>query len=245
MGIPTVTDQSAGLLAYAPRLTIEWLERYPGRQHLTVEGSMAFVDISGFTALTERLARKGKVGAEEMSDILDSTLGALVQAARADGADLVKWGGDAVLLLFRGPDHARHATRATCRMRKTLRTVGRQRASAGKVTLRMSAGIHSAAFSFFLVGDPAIHQELIVCGESASMTAQMESLATAGQIVVSNATAALLPPDVLGARIHGGRLVQAEPLAPDISQMPPMPVHVDIANTLPPPIRTQLLLTPG
>ena len=245
MGIPTVTDQSAGLLAYAPRLTIEWLERYPGRQHLTVEGSMAFVDISGFTALTERLARKGKVGAEEMSDILDSTLGALVQAARADGADLVKWGGDAVLLLFRGPDHARHATRATCRMRKTLRTVGRQRASAGKVTLRMSAGIHSAAFSFFLVGDPAIHQELIVCGESASMTAQMESLATAGQIVVSNATAALLPPDVLGARIHGGRVVQAEPLAPDISVTESTRSQADIANTLPPPIRTQLLLARG
>jgi len=245
MGMLTATDQSAELLAYAPRLTVDWLEQYPDQQHLTVDGSMAFVDISGFTALTERLARKGKVGAEEMSDILDSTLGALVRAARADGADLVKWGGDAVLLLFRGPDHARHATRATCRMRKTLRTVGRQRASAGNVTLRMSAGIHSAAFSFFLVGDPAIHQELIVCGESASITAQMESLATAGQIVVSDATAALLPPDVLGARVHGGRVVQAEPQAPDISMTESTSTPADIANTLPPPIRAQLLLAPG
>lgn len=246
MGIPTVTDQPAGLLlAYAPRLTIEWLERYPDRQHLTVDGSMAFVDISGFTALTERLARKGKVGAEEMSDILDSTLGALVRAARADGADLIKWGGDAVLLLFRGPDHARHAARAACRMRKTLRTVGRQHASAGNVTLRMSTGIHSDAFYFFLVGDPAIHQELIVCGESASMTAHMESLATAGQIVVSDATAALLPPDVLGSRPQAGRLLRVEPQAADIGAAPPLASRADVTKTLPPPIRAQLLLAPG
>src|SRR5262249_61754722 len=122
-------------------------------------------------ACTVRLSLKDRGGREEMPDIHDTPLGARSGAARADGADLLKWGGDAVLLLFRGPDHARHATRATCRMRKTLRTVGRQRASAGNVTLRMSAGIHSAAFSFFLVGDPAIHQELIVCGESASITA--------------------------------------------------------------------------
>ena len=34
-------------------------------------GPLAFVDISGFTKMTERLARKGKVGAEEMGDPLD------------------------------------------------------------------------------------------------------------------------------------------------------------------------------
>ena len=50
---------------------------------------------------TERLARQGKVGAEEMSDILSDTFAALFDAARPDGADLIKWGGDAILLLFR------------------------------------------------------------------------------------------------------------------------------------------------
>jgi hypothetical protein len=32
-------------------------------KHKQVEGSLAFVDISGLTTLTERLAAKGKVGA--------------------------------------------------------------------------------------------------------------------------------------------------------------------------------------
>ena len=73
------------------------------------DGTVAFVDISGFTRLTERLARKGKVGAEEMSDILSATFAGLLAEVRDDGADLIKWGGDAVLLLFQGEDHAHRA----------------------------------------------------------------------------------------------------------------------------------------
>ena len=59
----------------------------------------------------------GKVGSEELSDILDSTFTALLEQTRREGGDLVKWGGDAVLLLFRGegprgasgPGHRGHA----------------------------------------------------------------------------------------------------------------------------------------
>lgn len=76
---------------------------------MPVAGSLAFVDISGFTRLTERLSRTGKEGAEEMSDILDATFAALLDDAVAEGGDLVKWGGDAVLLLFQGTGHAPRA----------------------------------------------------------------------------------------------------------------------------------------
>jgi len=197
------------LHAYVPRLAIEWLSDQPDVQHRSIEGSMAFVDISGFTKLTERLARKGNVGAEEMSDILDSTFGALISAARDDGADLVKWGGDAVLLLFRGADHAAHAARAAYRMRRTLRDVGHSRASAGRVTLRMCVGIHSGQFHFFLIGDPKVHRELVVSGPSASTTAEMERIATAGQIVISDDTASMLEARVRGDAVPGRGLKSA------------------------------------
>src|SRR5262245_31117559 len=180
------------LQSYVPRLAIDWLGLHHDERHRSIEGSLAFVDISGFTKLTERLARVGRVGPEEISDILDSTFGALLATARQDGADLVKWGGDAVLLLFQGDDHASRAVRAAARMRSVLREVGHTQATVGQVTLRMSVGIHSGRFDFFLVGDPAIHRELIVSGPDASVTAEMEGLSSAGQIVVSDATAALL-----------------------------------------------------
>lgn len=99
------------------------------------------------------------------------TFGALLTVAQIDGADLVKWGGDAVLLLFRGVDHAMRAARAAYRMRRILLGVGRTQASAGQVNLRMSVGIHSGRCHFFLVGDPALHRELIISGPGASVTA--------------------------------------------------------------------------
>jgi class 3 adenylate cyclase/tetratricopeptide (TPR) repeat protein len=246
VSVPRVANPSTRLLhAYVPRLVVEWLSRYPDRRYLTVDGSMALVDISGFTQLTERLARKGKVGAEEMSDILNNTFGALICAARPDGADLVKWCGDAVLLLFRGHDHAKHAARAAYQMRKVLREMARQHATAGQVSLRMSVGIHSGEFHFFMVGDPAIHRELVVCGPAASMTARMESVANAGEIAVSDSTAALLAPAVVGAQIAGGRLLRSEPRTVDITEEPSEVMDVDLEDLLAPPIRAHLLATAG
>ena len=233
------------LQAYVPRLLTEWLSKHPDRQHLTIEGSMALADISGFTALTERLSRKGRVGAEEMSDILNGTFAALFDAARPDGADLVKWGGDAILLLFRGPQHAAYAARAAHRMRTVLRSVGRTRSSAGRVTLRMSVGIHSGQFDFLLVGDPTIHRELIVSGPGASITAEMESIATAGEIVFSDATAALLLPASIGVPVRGGRMLRSAPALPDLVVPDGADQAVDVRQLLPPPVRAHLLAAAG
>src|SRR5205823_5046898 len=113
------------------------------------------------------------------------------------GALLVKWGGDAVLLLFEGDDHAALACRAAYEMRTTMRAIGRLRTSAGAVTLRMSVGIQSGEFDFFLVGGR--QRELLVLGPGASETARLEAVADAGEIVVGMATADLLPQSCVGA----------------------------------------------
>src|SRR5579875_2961150 len=52
------------LAPYVPRLVIDWLHSsQPERELLEVRGTVMFADISGFTALTERLAQRGKAGA--------------------------------------------------------------------------------------------------------------------------------------------------------------------------------------
>ena len=112
------------LRPYVPRLLVDWLRGSPGQLHREVEGTLAFVDISGFTKLTERLARKGRIGAEEMSDTLSTVFSGLLSVAYEDGAGLVKWGGDAVLLLFDGDGHTARAARAAVRMRSALRILG-------------------------------------------------------------------------------------------------------------------------
>lgn len=48
---------------YLPKLAIDWGDGPFARE---LEGSLVSVDLTGFTALSERLAAKGKVGAEEL-----------------------------------------------------------------------------------------------------------------------------------------------------------------------------------
>ena len=232
------------LSAYLPRILGDWLTTSPECTHRAVDGSLVFVDISGFTQLTERLARKGKVGAEEMSDTLSATFAGLLSVARADGADLVKWGGDAVLLLFSDADHAQRAARSSYRMRQTLRTIGKLTTTSGSATLRMSVGIHSGDFHFFLVGDPKIHRELLISGPGASVCADMEAAAAAGQIGLSASTAALLPQRLLGDPLEGGRLLRSQPRPDDVPAVPRQAAG-DPENVLPVNIRAHLLAGTG
>ena len=245
-------DTSASsLLPYVPRLVVEWLHDHDSSRHRRLTGTLAFVDISGFTALTERLARKGHVGAEEMSDALNATFGHLLAVADRQGADLVKWGGDAILLMFSGAGHEVRACIAAHDMRARLREVGHLRTTAGRIDLKMSVGIHSGDFDYFLVGDPALHRELLVTGPAASETARLEGVAIAGQIVVSAATAAALGEELFGAWVDPqGRLLRRRPAEPAVPPGEVAPARrpaggVDVAQVLPVAIRDHLLDGPG
>ena len=172
---PISVDEAVNeaLRPYVPRLLVDWLRSGDTTRVREVPGTLAFADISGFTKMTERLARKGKVGAEEMNDLLDDVFTELLEIAYRDGAGLIKWGGDAVLLLFEGQDHAARACRAAHGMRRALRERGRMQSSAGYVSLRMSVGIHTGVFHFFLVG--GAHRELIIAGPGATRSVSVES----------------------------------------------------------------------
>src|SRR2546423_1467161 len=182
---------------------------------------MAFVDISGFTAMSEKLAGEGKAGAEQVTEVMNATFEALLDVAYGYGGGLLKFGGDALLLFFDGSEPEARAPRAAFDMRKTLRAIGRPRTSAGPVTLKMHVGVHSGSFQFFLVGTD--HRELIVTGPSATETVRMEAAAAAGEIVVSASTAMSLPASVLGEPREGGFLVAAAPRAEEhLQPLPPL-----------------------
>ena len=236
------------LQPYVPDLLADWRQTHGDERHARLEGTLVLVDISGFTSLTERLARRGNAGAEEMSDLLDATFAVLLDDARERGGDLVKWGGDAVLLLFRGAGHARRACCAAHDMRAALRRVGRLRTSVGTVLLRMSVGVHTGRFDFYLVGDPRHHRELLVVGPAASTTARLQHVASAGDVLVSSETAAHLPPAThRPGPVPRSRLLVARPRA---HAVPPQRGHqtddeVDLAQFLPRGMREQALAEPG
>lgn len=234
---PQPLGMAALLRPYLPRLQLEWLATDPAATAKVVDGSLVFADVSGFTKLSERLARRhGKAGAEEIVEVIDGCFGDLLPLAYADGGGLLKFGGDALLLLFTGDDHALRAVRAAGAMQVAMRGIGSVVAGVDRdvrARLRMSAGVHSGPLHFFLVG--ATHRELIVTGPGATATATMEATAEAGEVVVSPATAASIPAALVGAAKGPGRLVDLNGLRRHggIASGPaPLPPHVDADDLL-------------
>ncbi|HSL24754.1 MAG TPA: adenylate/guanylate cyclase domain-containing protein, partial [Acidimicrobiia bacterium] len=229
---------SAPIQQYVPRLVREWDDQAPGALHRCIEGSMVFVDVSGFTKMSERLARHGKVGAEEVTEVIGATFERLLAEAYSYGASLLKFGGDALLLFFPGEGHPLRACAAATEMRQALREIGRFQTTAGKVLLRMSVGVHSGAFDFFLVGGS--HRELIVAGPAATETTNMESAASAGQVLVSRATAGVLPRENVGRELGPGFLLAGHIHHAPRSDFEPAQTREDLDQFIPRGLRDSL-----
>jgi class 3 adenylate cyclase/tetratricopeptide (TPR) repeat protein len=228
-------------MAYVPRLLPAWAAAESSATHRVIDGSLVLLDITGFTRLTERLARRGREGAEELSEILDGVFGQLLAEAGDEGADLLKWGGDAVLLLLDGPEHACRAGRAALRMHRMLARSGRLSTSIGRVVLRASSGVESGPVHLFLVGNPSWHRELVVLGPTASRVTMLERAAGAGQVLAGEATAGQLSTRSVGPRKDSAHLLTSMPRRTDVAH-PPQPDIEDavLAQLLPPQIRAYL-----
>ncbi len=236
-----MTSETQTLQRYVPRMLRERLAEFDDSLADPLEGTVVFADVSGFTRLSERLARKGREGAEHLVDAINACFSALLADAYTGGGSLLKFGGDAMLLWFDGDEHALRACASAAAMRRTLRDVGRIRAGASDVVLRMSVGVHSGTYAMFLVGGS--HRELLIGGSATTTVVEMEALASAGQILLSPATAGLLPRGCVGATLGSGVLLARAPTASDWAPKEGLVMLPDdaIAECLPTIVRGHLL----
>jgi len=89
-------------------------QRESGKKNGSIRGSALFVDISGFTRLTERAFKLGDAGAEFMSRELTRLFDPMVDAVHRHGGFIAGFAGDAFTAIFResGRDGAATAARA-------------------------------------------------------------------------------------------------------------------------------------
>lgn len=205
---------------FVPRLVAEWLRDEPERRWRVVDGALVFVDISGFTAMSERLAVLGREGAERVTEIIDGAFSQLLREAYELDGSLLKFGGDALLLLFEGDDAARRAAAAAHDMRSALYRFGAVSTPAGPVVLDMSVGVHVGPVDLFLVGRS--HRELIVTGPGATAVVRAEGEAGAGRILLSPGAVGALPDTVIGEAIGSGRSLDARP---PVDRRPSSPIE--------------------
>ena len=111
-----------------------------------------FADISGFTAMSERLSRIGREGAEEITAIVNRYFSAMLALLREYDGHLVKFGGDALLGLFLEPYSAERAVQAAVRMQEAMHEFAELRTSQGVFPLRMKIGLHQGRLLLGAVG---------------------------------------------------------------------------------------------
>ena len=189
---------------YFSRLETSWLAEQPETLHRRLDGSLLSADLSGFTALSERLADRGKEGSERLTAMVNGCFSAIMNPAFLEGGDVLKFGGDALLIWFDGPDHQMRSTLAAARMQRAIGAARFLRAG-----LRMSVGVHSSTFDTFLVG-PREWRELVVAGREVTTTVHLESEASAGEVMVGRELVAQLPPEWCGQRWEDGAILDLD-----------------------------------
>ena len=96
------------VLSLVPRILAQYFEADPRPLNepraVRLRAAAIFADISGFTSLTETLARRGAPGIEELTSTLNRHFGALIDTIDAHGGDIFKFAGDALLALWPAAD---------------------------------------------------------------------------------------------------------------------------------------------
>jgi class 3 adenylate cyclase len=176
---------SEQLAAFAPRRCISHGLLRGDSDAFTDEATTLFVDLAGFTPLTERLAGLGSRGTEQLSALLRRFFGSVTDVVLDLGGDPVSYGGDALTIVFDGRAGSTRAAAlhsADVILELARRTAG-SLTLAGPVTLQARIGIARGPVSTGLAR--AARRWLPVhLGAGLDMAVAAEEMAQAGHVVV-------------------------------------------------------------
>ncbi|MFM8321762.1 MAG: adenylate/guanylate cyclase domain-containing protein, partial [Chloroflexota bacterium] len=207
------------LSTFLPRHLVQEKMRqpYPGRTKGQMHtGTLLFSDVSGFTALSEKLAALGPEGAELLTTRMNEYFVVMLDILAESDGILLKFAGDALLAFFAaregeepaGAAHHGAARRAAQRMLQALDDFSQVETPNGPVRLKMKIGLAAGRFLAASAGDEK-RMEYIVLGQAISEVMAAEGLTTGGgQMVLNPAGAAELHTAGLRAKkLKGGYLL--------------------------------------
>lgn len=152
----------------------------------TTDGAAIFVDISGFTALTEALVEElgGRRGAEELTATLDRLFSALLERLHAWRGSVVYFSGDAVTGWIDGDDGL-NATACALEMQRLVDRIGTMTTAGGRqVVLSIKVAVAVGRVHRFVVGDPSVQLIDVMAGRLMDALAAAEQQALAGEVVL-------------------------------------------------------------
>jgi predicted ATPase/class 3 adenylate cyclase len=171
-----------------------------------LQGAALFADISGFTPLTEALARQlgPQRGAEELTLHLNRVYDALIAELDRYSGSVINFSGDAITCWF----NRNEGMTAELPARRALTCALAMQAAIGRlasvvipneptVTLAMKAAVASGTTRRFMVGDPRIQLIDTLAGTILDKLASAEHLARKGEVLADMNTVAQLSSAIL------------------------------------------------
>ncbi|NJO04407.1 MAG: AAA family ATPase [Chloroflexaceae bacterium] len=194
------------LLPYIPAPLLHRLAAHPvlpsEPTRYTTPAAVLFADVSGFTPLTAALAHLGTRGAEELTHLMNSYFVQAITLIEAAGGVVVKFGGDALTVLFRAtaeplPLAIRRAYQTAEALQAAMGQFHAVPTSVGSVALSLKVSIAAGDVYELTVGGVDDQWEYVVAGDPLRQIALAEKQAQRGTIVVSPEAAVQIHPQVV------------------------------------------------
>eukprot|EP01114_Cavostelium_apophysatum_P005201 TRINITY_DN1594_c0_g1_i4.p1 TRINITY_DN1594_c0_g1~~TRINITY_DN1594_c0_g1_i4.p1 ORF type:complete len:1564 (+),score=482.05 TRINITY_DN1594_c0_g1_i4:218-4909(+) len=154
-------------------------------------GVVLFVDVSGFTPLTEALSKKGSQGAELMRDFLSSYFTQLLEIVNYYGGDVIKFAGDALMILWKIEDSS-EVEIALNSLHCGLDLINwhwqnpfQSHSDLMDVTLKIKIGVGMGELFGMHLGGVGDRIEFVLAGQPLEQMAKCEHDCLVGQLVIS------------------------------------------------------------
>jgi class 3 adenylate cyclase/tetratricopeptide (TPR) repeat protein len=172
-----------------------------------LRGALFVADIAGFTALTERKARDGQAGIEEMQAILNRCFEPIVAVIEEGGGEVYKFAGDATIACWFATDgDGRAAVLAAASTALRLRALVPELEAAANAPLSLRIGIGAGDLYTAILGGVQGRWEAVLGGAALAQVAQTETVAP-GQVVLSGEAFEMIRADCNGTAQPGGAFV--------------------------------------